>query len=486
MPRFPLFVALLGASLSAGAAVESGLWYDRTRDGHGLDLHRQGSVLFGTFYTYDARNAVEWLWIQTQDTDAPVSALSRFTRDVAGQVSGTEVGSISLTPVSACPDGIARPGARTLLRMDFVLDERPATWCVEPLLPTLRPPMALLSGAWYDPADPGWGLMTHAYSGSDGGTQTFRIVYFHDRAGRPRWAFSVTPGDALTQSQTFYTPYVECTDCSLSPPLTIPIGTATSTLSEPLAQADRDRNHIELSLAFEGELPFVKSAPLAMLSNPLRVPGAAATAQGPVAGAVVASTGVERYMNIPYAQPPLGDLRWRAPQPAVLRSHLASAHLPGVECPQPDPGEEAQSEDCLQLNVWRPSTPGPHPVMVWIHGGGLTNGSSVQRDNDGLLYDGNYYAQRGIVFVSINYRLGLLGFLAQRDFVGEAVDHPQTGNYGLQDQVAALQWVQRNITSFGGDPARVTIFGESAGGVSACALMSAPSARGLFQAASFT
>lgn len=483
MSRSFLLALLLGASLPAAATIESGLWYDRTHDGHGLDLHRQGPVLFGTFYTYDARNAVEWLWIQTQDSAAPVSTLSRFTRNAAGQVSGSEVGSISLTPVSACPDGFPRPGARALLRMDFVVDERPATWCMEPLLPSPRPPMALLSGAWYDPADPGWGLMTHAYSDANGVTQTFRIAYFHDRSGHPRWAFSLSPGDALTQVQTFYTPYVECTHCSLSPPLTIAVGNATLTLSEPLVAADRSRNRIELSLAFEGEPPFVKSAPLAILSDRLRIPGAAATAQGPVAGAVVASTGVERFMNIPYAQAPLAGLRWRAPQAAPLRSHLASAHLPGVECPQLDPGEEAQSEDCLQLNVWRPPTPGPHPVMVWIHGGGLTIGSAVQRDADGLLYDGDYYARRGIVFVSINYRLGLLGFLAQRDFVAEAPDHPQAGNYGLMDQVAALQWVQRNIASFGGDPARVTIFGESAGGVSTCALMSAPSARGLFHRA---
>lgn len=483
MRRPLLLAALLGASPAAHAAIESGLWYDRAHDGHGLDLHRQGPVLFGTFYTFDARNAVEWLWIQTTDSEAPSSTLSRFSRNAAGQVTGAPAGNISLTPVESCPDGQPRPGARALLRMDFVIDERPATWCVEPLLPTPRPPLAVLSGAWNDPGDPGWGLMTHAFSAADGSTQAFRIAYFHDRSGHPRWAFSLTPGEGLVQTQTFYTPYVECTHCPLSPPLTIPIGQATLTLSEPLAQADRSRNHIELSLAFEGEPPFVKSAPLAILSDPQRVPGAAATSEGPVAGAVIPVSAVERFMNIPYVQPAVGALRWRAPQPPALRGHLASAHLPGVECPQLDPGEEPQAEDCLQLNVWRPPTPGPHPVMVWIHGGGLTIGSAVQRDADGLLYDGEYYARRGIVFVSINYRLGLLGFLAQRDFVGEAPDQPQAGNYGLLDQVAALRWVQRNIGSFGGDPARVTIFGESAGGVSVCALMGAPAARGLFQRA---
>ena len=140
-------------------------------------------------------------------------------------------------------------------------------------------------------------------------------------------------------------------------------------------------------------------------------------------------------------------------------------------------------EDCLQLNVWRPATPGPHPVMVWIHGGGLTQGSAVQLQNGVLLYDGAVYARRDVVFVSINYRLGPLGFLAQRDLLGEAPDHPRSGNYGLLDQVAALAWVRANIAAFGGDPQRVTVYGESAGGVSSCALLATPAASGLFQRA---
>lgn len=483
MRQLFLLAALLGAIFDAHAEIESGLWYDRSHDGHGLDLHRQGPVLFGTFYTFDARNAVEWLWIQTEDSEAPASALTRFSRNAAGQVLGAPAGNIRLTSVQTCPDGLPRPGARQLLRMDFVLDERAATWCVEPLLPVAQPSMAVLSGAWYAPIDPGWGLMTHAYTGANGVTQAFRIAYFHDRSGHPRWAFSIAPGDALTQSLTFYTPYVECTDCTISPPLTMPVGQATLTLSEPLVDADPLRNRIQLSLSFEGEAPFVKNATLGILSDRKRVIGSAATSEGPVAGAVIELNGVERFMNIPYAQPPLAALRWRAPQPAPLRTHLASAHLPGVECPQPGSGDVPQSEDCLQLNVWRPATPGPHPVMVWIHGGGLTQGSAVKLDNDGLLYDGEYYAERGIVYVSINYRLGLLGYLAQRDFVAEAADQPQAGNYGLLDQIAALRWVQRNIGHFGGDPARVTIFGESAGGVSVCALMGATATRGLFQRA---
>jgi para-nitrobenzyl esterase len=118
--------------------------------------------------------------------------------------------------------------------------------------------------------------------------------------------------------------------------------------------------------------------------------------------------------------------------------------------------------------------------MLWIHGGGMVAGSAVQSSNGRLVYDGAAFARQGMVLVSINYRLGSLGFLAQRDLIGEAADHPQTGNYGLLDQIAALRWVADNIANFGGDPAQVTIFGESAGGVSSCALLAAPAARGLF------
>ncbi|HRA38000.1 MAG TPA: carboxylesterase family protein [Pseudomonadota bacterium] len=482
-----VYLLLLLATGAASARVESGLWYDRAHDGHGLDLHRGSGQLFGAFYTFDERNAVQWLWLQAADADAPASALTRYRRTPAG-VAGTVAGQIRLTPVAACPDGQPRPGARALLRMDFTLDGRDASWCVEPLLPLPPDPHALLSGAWYDPADPGWGVMSHYFRGGDGASRVFRTVYFHDSAGAPRWAFAQDTVDGLRQAQTYYTPYVECIDCAIAPILTTPIGSGTTRLTQPLAQADAARNRIELALRFDSGAPFARNTALALISEPLRVAGAAATAQGPLAGSVI-DGGIESFVAIPYVAPPLGALRWRAPQAPALRERLLEARAIGPGCPQPAgqgffSGAAARhDEDCLQLNVWRPATPGPHPVMVWIHGGGLTQGSAVQLQNGVLLYDGAVYARRDVVFVSINYRLGPLGFLAQRDLRGEAPDHPQSGNYGLLDQVAALAWVRANIAAFGGDPQRVTVYGESAGGVSSCALLATPAASGLFQRA---
>ena len=482
-----LLVVLLLACGTASARVESGLWYDRAHDGHGLDLHRAGGQLFGAFYTFDGANAVQWLWLQTTDVDAPASALTRY-RAQQGVISGSRAGQIALAPVTQCPDGQPRPGARALLRMDFELDGRSATWCVEPLLPLPPDPHAVLSGVWYDPADPGWGVMSHYFRGADGSSQVFRIVYFHDAGGAPRWAFAQDAVGGLRQAQTYYTPYVECLDCGIAPILTTPIGSATTRLTQPLAQADASRNQVELSLRFAGGAAFARATALALISEPPRIAGAAATAQGPVAGSVIDAQ-VEAYAAIPYSAPPLGALRWRAPRSPAVRERLFEARAIGPGCPQP-PGAgyftgapARQDEDCLQLYVWRPSAPGPHPVMVWIHGGGLTQGSAVQEQNGRLLYDGAPYARQGGVFVSLNYRLGPLGYMALREVAGEAADHPASGNYGLQDQVAALRWVRENIAAFGGDPDRVTVFGESAGGVSTCALLAAPAANGLLQRA---
>ena len=480
----PGLLLILLSIAPAHAAVESGLWYDRLHSGHGLDLHRQGGVLFGAFYTYDANNAVEWLWLQTADVAAPTSPLTRYRR-AAGAVAGSSAGSISLTPVTACPDGIARTDARTLLRMDFTLDGREQTWCVEPLLPATPEPLAVLSGAWYSPADPGWGVMSHAFAGADGAAWLYRTMYFHDAAGNPRWAFAQDRAAGLGQSQLYYTPVVECFGCPAISLLPAPIGSATLTLTQPLPATDASRNRVALSLRFQDGAPFARDTALALLSAPARVPGAVATREGPAAGRVL-DDGVEKFMNLPFAEAPIGALRWRAPQAPRVRTALRDARATGPGCVQP-PGQGAfssapavQNEDCLQLNVWRPASPGPHPVMVWIHGGGLTQGSAVQELNGVPIYDGAAFARLGVVFVSVNYRLGPFGYLAQRDFVGEAADQPQAGNYGLLDQIASLAWVRDNIAAFAGDPARVTIFGESAGGVSTCALLASPLARGLF------
>ena len=476
-----LFAALLLISLPLRAEVEAGLWYDRYRNGHGLDLHRAGPLLFGTFYTFTSTGASEWLWLQSEDLDAPSSALTRF-RQAPGGVAGSPAGQISLTPTSSCADGLPREGAPSLLRMDFNIGNYAASWCLEPLLPPDRPAMDVLSGVWYAADDSGWGIATHAFRGANGVTTQFRLLYAYDGDGNPRWSFAIDNGDSLTQQQTWYLAFVECTGCPISPPLTHAIGTSTLTLTEPLAVADGLRNRIDLSVQFESSAPFQRERTLSLLSDPLRVRAGAATRQGPVAGEILAD-GIEVFRNLPYARPPIAALRWRAPQSLAPRSELRSAQSFGLACPQRNLAQENQSEDCLQLNVWRPPAPGPHPVMVWIHGGGFIEGSAVQQYEGRTLYDGAVLAARNTVFVSLNYRLGALGFMAQRDLLGESPDQPQSGNYGLLDQIAALQWVHDNIAAFGGDPDRVTLFGESAGGISTCALLAAPAARGLFHRA---
>ncbi|MGE4072494.1 MAG: carboxylesterase/lipase family protein [Lysobacterales bacterium] len=476
-----LLAALLLISLPLRAEVEAGLWYDRYRNGHGLDLHRAGPLLFGTFYTFTGTGASEWLWLQSEDLDAPSSTLTRF-RQAPGGVVGSPAGQISLTPTTSCADGLPREGAQTLLRMDFNIGNYAASWCLEPLLPADGPAMDVVSGVWYAPDDSGWGIATRAFRGANNVTTQFRLLYAYDGDGNPRWSFALDNGDALTQNQTWYLAFVECTGCPISPPLTHAIGTSTLTLTQPLALTDPARNRINVSVQFETSAPFQRERTLSMLSDPLRVRAGAATGQGPVAGEILAD-GIEVFRNLPYARSPIGALRWRAPQALAPRGELRSAQSFGPACPQRNLPPENQSEDCLQLNVWRPPTPGPHPVMVWIHGGGFIEGSAVQQYEGRALYDGAVLAAKNTVFVSLNYRLGALGFMAQRNLIGEAPDQPQSGNYGLLDQIAALQWVQDNIAAFGGDPNRVTLFGESAGGISTCALLTAPAARGLFHRA---
>lgn len=192
--------------------------------------------------------------------------------------------------------------------------------------------------------------------------------------------------------------------------------------------------------------------------------------------------GVLAFKGIPYAAPPVGEHRWRPPRPAPAWTGVRPADQYGPTCAQPQsallPVDPASlSEDCLTLNVWTPDTrpPRPLPVMVWIHGGGFSQGSG----NSAIL-NGTALPRQGVVVVTINYRLAMFGFLAHPALA--APDGP-VGNYGLLDAVAALQWVQRNIAAFGGDPQRVTIFGESAGADAVNTLLAMPAARGLFQQA---
>jgi len=206
---------------------------------------------------------------------------------------------------------------------------------------------------------------------------------------------------------------------------------------------------------------------------------------GVVRGEALAS-GVAVFRGIPYAAAPVGDLRWRPPRSVEAWQGVRDATEFGPACPQPDHLSQVYGialpetdEDCLFLNVWSPGLGGDEarPVMVWIHGGGNYLGWSHQET-----YDGERLAMRGVVMVTINYRLGPLGFLAHPALSAES-PHSTSGNYGLLDQIEALRWVQRNITAFGGDPGRVTIFGESAGGGSVSVLMASPLTEGLFHRA---
>lgn len=211
-------------------------------------------------------------------------------------------------------------------------------------------------------------------------------------------------------------------------------------------------------------------------ATPTELTTPAGTLRGRAVGDVLA------FKGIPYAAPPVGQNRWRPPVSASRWSGVRDAGTFGPACIQPTPGAPhiysdnlgATSEDCLSLNVWTSSTEGKAPVIVWIHGGSLVAGSSKER-----LYDGSRWAAEGVVVVSINYRLGVLGYLAHPDLSAES-PVGISGNYGLLDQIEALRWVQRNIGAFGGDPANVTIAGESAGGLSVMYLMASPLARGLF------
>jgi para-nitrobenzyl esterase len=198
---------------------------------------------------------------------------------------------------------------------------------------------------------------------------------------------------------------------------------------------------------------------------------------GELAGAE--KDGIISFLGIPYAAPPVGDLRWRAPQPVKAWQGTRPATDFGPVCRQTaDWVKMPQSEDCLTLNVWAPAKKGPrpYPVLVWIHGGGLTSGHGSEWGQDG----GKRVVQKGVILVSINYRLGLFGFFPHPELAAEAPDHA-AGNQGFRDQIAALGWVKRNIKTFGGDPDQVTIAGESAGGSSVAALTVSPLAKGLFQ-----
>ncbi|HEX4807694.1 MAG TPA: carboxylesterase family protein [Bryobacteraceae bacterium] len=209
------------------------------------------------------------------------------------------------------------------------------------------------------------------------------------------------------------------------------------------------------------------------------------TDKGKVEGSFTSDQKARAFKGIPFAAPPVGDLRWQPPQPATAWEGVRSAKEFGSHCFQSatyndmvfhDPGP---SEDCLTLNVWTPANAraGSLPVMVWIFGGGFVAGGTSERRQDG-----QFLAHKDVVVASMNYRLGIFGFFTHPELTSESIHHA-SGNYGLLDQAAAIEWVKRNIAAFGGNPSNITIFGESAGSFSVSAQMASPLAKGLLSKA---
>jgi para-nitrobenzyl esterase len=250
---------------------------------------------------------------------------------------------------------------------------------------------------------------------------------------------------------------------------------ATLALITPIAQMRTAQNPLPANNATT--ISAIPDAPL-HLSSPIN------TDAGAVRGEELAKSLV--FLGIPYAAPPVGEQRWKPPQPVTPRTTVFDAVKFGDMCAQPGTNNALTgSEDCLSLNIWAPKTKETNlrPVMFFIHGGGNLTGSADMRSFGTLLYDGQFMVENlGVVVVTINYRLGPFGYLAHPVLSAED-SRGSSGNYGLMDQIFALQWVKRNITNFGGDPNNVTIFGESAGGRNVLSLMSSPEAQGLFQKA---
>ena len=244
---------------------------------------------------------------------------------------------------------------------------------------------------------------------------------------------------------------------------------------------------IRLCLAvFFGVLTIASLSGIQAVEEPLRIEG------GRLSGTRGRDASIRVFKGIPFAAPPVGSRRWMPPQPVVPWDGVRNAAAFSAMCMQPprpaegsnlhDGTPETISEDCLYLNVWTPAAGAPaasekRPVMVWIYGGLFRVGSAATG-----LFDGEPLARKGVVFVSLNYRVGAFGYLAHPDLARES-GHQASGNYALLDQIAALKWVQANIAAFGGDPDRVTVVGQSAGSMSISALMASPVAKGLFQRA---
>jgi para-nitrobenzyl esterase len=224
---------------------------------------------------------------------------------------------------------------------------------------------------------------------------------------------------------------------------------------------------LALSAAALAALVQLLLAGLSRAAEPLHVDG------GAIADTAPDGHGIRAFKGIPYAASPVGSLRWKPPQAVPAWGGVRTATEWGARCVQSnrlgdiDPLNKRMDEDCLYLNVWTPATSAAEKlaVMVWIHGGSNLNGAGSQPE-----HDGTRLAAKGVVVVTINYRLDIFGFLATPELTSESDTHA-SGNYGLLDQIAALKWVQNNISAFGGDPSRVTVFGESSGSLNISALL---------------
>src|SRR5215831_13224736 len=230
-----------------------------------------------------------------------------------------------------------------------------------------------------------------------------------------------------------------------------------------------------------GFILFITTAAWAAVNDPVKID------TGLIAGTSNAGSEIRIFKGIPYAAPPVGPLRWRPPQPVAPRTSVRNTDEFGPRCMQGGAGAARggatttppTSEDCLYLNVWTgaKSASERRPVIVFAYGGGFNSGAGSEPR-----YDGEALAKKGVVFVTFNYRLGVFGYLAHPELTAES-DHHASGNYGMMDFIAALKWVQRNISNFGGDPKRVTIMGESAGAFMVATLTGSPEGKGLFQRA---
>lgn len=491
---------LLVTGALRAAPPPAGLYYDRGRDGHGLDLQIVGDRVVGTFYSFAADGQPQWFLVDgswagdvgtLEIVEYRYNPATTPAATVAARYPGARLERVA--SVSACGDGSARPNAAATYDFRFSIGGESLRWCMEPIVPASSAAESALSGSWYaGEADSGWGLISYLY-GASGAAQAFHTLYVYDGAGMPRWAFAAesAPDTDFTPDFRFARGY--CRSCPATALQTQSAGSAHVRLVTP--RNDVSANRIELALSYPygaGGLFTRSDRPLTVITRAAAPAGVAATREGLVAGATPAA-GLTRFLGIPYAAPPLAQLRWVAPQPTAARAQPLAASAFGAACPQNAVSDGIynstlgpRAEDCLKLNVWTPELRegAARPVMVWIHGGGLVQGSSGEIRPDGApTYDGAKLADDGVVLVSINYRLGPFGYMAMREFAGETADQPSAGNYGLLDQIAALRWVQANIAAFGGDPNRVTIFGESAGGLSTCALLTSPLARGLYQRA---